>query len=116
MKQMNLKLTGIVRESRSGLDYIEVPDNEWYFDRLTNELFRFKDGLFYSHVCIDRAKGSFTTKGIIKKLPDSAVTAEVTPGVESHQLKQSHGAQTWTKITDKEALETWLLRRNKKHL
>ena len=53
---------------------------------MTNELFRFKDGLFYSHVCIDREEGSFTTKGVIKKLPDSAVTAEVTPGTDSHQL------------------------------
>ena len=28
MKQLHLKLTGIVCGSRSGLDYIEVPDNE----------------------------------------------------------------------------------------
>ena len=28
MKQLHLKLTGIVRGGRSGLDYIEVPDNE----------------------------------------------------------------------------------------
>ena len=87
MKQLHLKLTGIVRGGRSGLDYIEVPDNEWYFDHQTNELFCFKEGLFYVHVCIDRADRSFTTKGIIKKLPDSAVIATVDSNADSHQLK-----------------------------
>ena len=116
LKQLHLKLTGIVRGGRSGLDYIEVQDNEWYFDHQTNELFRFKEGLFYAHVCIDRADRSFATKGIIKKLPDSAVIASVDSNAEMHQLKQSHGIQTWTKVTNKEALESWLLRRNKKHL
>ena len=116
MKQLHLKLTGIVRGGRSGFDYIEVPDNEWYFDHQTNELFRFKEDLFYAHVCIDRADRSFTKKGIIKKLPDSTVVATVDSNADSRQLKQSHGVQTWTKITDKEALESWLLRRNKKHL
>ena len=96
--------------------YIEVPDNEWCFDHQTNELFRFKEGLFYAHVCIDRADRSFTRKCILNKLPDSAVIATVDSNTDSHQLKQSHGIQTWTKITDKEALESWLLRRNKKHL
>ena len=42
--------------------------------------------------------------------------ATVDSNADSHQLKQSHGIQTWTKITDKEALESWLLGRNKKHL
>ena len=46
VKQLHLKLTGIVRGGLSGLDYIEVPDNEWYFDHQTNELFHFKEGLF----------------------------------------------------------------------
>ena len=109
MKQLHLKLTGILRGNRSGLDYIEVPDNEWYFDHQTNELFRFKEGLFYAHVCIDCAEGTFTMKGIIKKLPDSAVIAEVTSTTETHQLRQSRGAQTWTKITDRDALESWLV-------
>ena len=102
-----------------GLDlitYIEVPDNKWYFDHQTNELFRFKEGLFCAQACIDRAGRNFTTRGIIKKLPDSAVIAEVTSNADLHQLKQPHGIQTWTKITDKEALESWLLWRNKKYL
>ena len=113
MNQLHLKPTGIVRGGRSGLDYIEVPDNEWYFDHQTNELFRFKEGLCYAHVCIDRADGSFATKGILTKLPDSAVITTVDTNTVSHQLKQSHVIYTWTKITDKEALESWLLRHNK---
>ena len=94
MKQLHLKLTGVVRGGRSGLDYIEFPDNEWYFDHQTNELFRFKEGLFYAHVFVNRADKSFMTKGIIKKLPDSAVIADVTSTADSHQLKQSYGIQT----------------------
>ena len=116
MKQLHLELTRIVRGGRSGLDYIKVPDNEWHFDHQINELFCFKEGLFYAHVCIVRADKRFTTKVIIKKLPDSAVIATVDSNADSHQLRQSHGIQTWTNITDKEALESWLLRRNKKHL
>ena len=42
--------------------------------------------------------------------------ASVDSNSDTHQLKQSHGIQTWTKVTNKEALESWLLRRNKKHL
>ena len=52
----------------------------------------------------------------MKKLPDSAVIATVDSNADLHQLIQSHGIQTWTNITDKEALESWLLRRNKKYL
>ena len=40
----------------------------------------------------------------------------MTSNTETHQLQRSRGAQTWTKITDREALESWLVRRNKKHL
>ena len=113
MKQLHLELTRIVRGGRSGLDYIKVPDNEWHFDHQINELFCFKEGLFYAHVCIVRADKRFTTKVIIKKLPDSAVIATVDSNADLHQLKQSHGIQTWTKITDNEALESSLLRHNK---
>ena len=52
MKQLNMKLSGVFRRGRSGLDYIEVPDDTWFHDQDSDEVFEIKDGLFCAHSCI----------------------------------------------------------------
>ena len=53
---------------------------------------------------------------MLKKLPPKTILAEVVVGESACTLMSSGGEQTWTKITETEIIEKWLLRRNKKHL
>ena len=87
-RQVNLRLSGLMKGERSGLDYIEVPDDKWYYDEKTEELYEFNDGLFCAHPCIDRVKKHFFTLSVLKKLPDSAKIVNASLSDEKLVLEQ----------------------------
>ena len=116
IKQLNMKLSGMIRRNQSGLDYIEVPDDTWFHDQGSDEVFEFKDGLFCAHNHIQASTNKYRQEYVLKKLPKKAIVATVSVGNGCLKLLSTGGVPAWTRITDTSAIESWLLSRNKKHL
>ena len=116
MKQLNMKLSGVFKCGRSGLDYIEVPDNTWFHDQDSDEVFEFKDGLFCAHSHIQASTNEYRLEYVLKKLPKKATVATVSVGDGCLKLINAGGVPAWTRITDTSAIESWLLRQNEKLL
>ena len=116
MKQLNMKLSGVFKSGRSGLDYIEVPDDTWFHDQDSDEVFEFKDGLFCAHSHIQASTNEYRLEYVLKKLPKKSTVATVGAGDGHLKLLSAEGVPAWTRITDTPAIESWLLRGNKKHL
>lgn len=76
-RQVNLKLSGMMKGEQAALDYIEVPNEKWYYNEETKELYEFNDGLFCAHPCIDKTKQYVSTSSVLKKLPDEAKVVDV---------------------------------------
>jgi hypothetical protein len=114
---MHQKLTRIIKGSRTGLDYVEVPTGEWYLAKDINELYHYDDGLFECHVAQEGQENSFYRHSSLK-VPPSKLT-EVTVTHSSNDIKVLPGVTgpiKWKKIIEKDEMEAILLLRNKKHL
>ena len=112
MKQLNMKLSGVFRCGRSGLDYIEVPDDTWFHDQDSDEVFEFKDGLFCAHSRIQERTSEYCQEYVLKKLPKKATVAAMSVSNGCLKLLSTGGLPAWTRITDTSAIERWLPCRN----
>jgi hypothetical protein len=110
------RLKSILKPEWSALDYIEVPNEKWYLHPNGNELYQFDSGIFVAHSQIE--DNIFEVFGTIKVLPNDAKVVEVeeTENAIAVTNPQSNQEVTWSKVTTPEDIESWLLRRNKRHL
>jgi hypothetical protein len=110
------RLKSILKPEWSALDYIEVPNEKWYLHPNGNELYQFDSGIFVAHSQIE--DNIFEVFGTIKVLPNDAKVVEVeeTENAIAVTNPQSNQEATWSKVTTPEDIESWLLRRNKRHL
>lgn len=116
-KKVNRRHSHIMKGDRSGLDYIEVPNDKWYYSLKHNEIYQFTDGLFLAHPCTSKDLKEYSLKSVLKKLPKEARIATITLNESCITLVSSNENHqpTWTKICKQHDIEGWLLRRNKKH-
>ena len=116
VKQLNARLTGIMSSERSGLDYIKVPNDTWFYSPRTNEILEFREGMFTAHAKVLGQVNRFYVRLIIKKLPGDARVAQVTEETSYIRLEAApRTAPSWRNITTQKDIEDWLLRRNKTH-
>ena len=110
------RISFIMKSEWSQLDYIEVPNKKWYLNANGMELFEFDNGIFIAHAM--EAKNAFNGFGIIKILPKGARAVEIERSEDIIFVTNpdSTAPDTWTKVTDPEEIESWLLRHNKRHL
>ena len=115
-KGMQRKLTSIFRPERSSLSDIEVPNDTWYYDPKSNELFEFDKGLFRAH-SKQTAPNTFHKVSTLKVLPPDAcvVTVEITDDAIINLDPDSTTPPTWTTVDKTDEVEGWLRQRNKKH-
>ena len=99
MKQLNMKLSGVFKSGRSGLDYIEVPDDTWFHDQDSDEVFEFKDGLFCAHSRIQEHMSEYCQEYVLEKLPKKATVAAVSVSDGCIKLLSTGGLPAWTRIT-----------------
>ena len=76
-KKVNRRHAYIMKGDRSGLDYIEIPEDEWYYNPKHKEIYQFSEGLFLAHSCTSENEKTFSPQSILKKLPKEARVAEV---------------------------------------
>ena len=112
------KVTRIFKPAPSPLDYIQVPQEKWFYDARGEELYEFDEGLFRAHPKLaDGPDWTFSKTSGLKTLPEHAKVVEVE--VEGDHIKcvTTHPSDppTWKNITTTEEIETWLARRNKRH-
>ena len=65
-----------MKPERSSLNYIEVPNETWYYSKDENELYEFDEGLFRAHQRIHRTE-AFHVASILKVLPKDSVIVDV---------------------------------------
>lgn len=115
-KGMFKRFKSILQAEWSSLDYIEVPNEKWYLDKDKNELYEFDNGIFVAHSQFE--DDLYEEYGSIKVLPKKAVVVDVDISEDIIHVKnpESITEQTWTKVSNPEEMESWLMRRNKRHL
>ena len=117
-KQMQRKMSHIMKPEYKPMTYIEIPNKEWYYSAETDKIYEFKEGLFYAHSRLPGPELKYTTTSIQKKPPSDSRVIEVNEDKEAITwiTEKSTDIPAWTKVTDPAKMEEWLLRRNKKHL
>jgi hypothetical protein len=110
------RLRSVLKPEWSSLDYIEIPNEKWYLHPNGNELYQFDNGIFVAHGQLEDT--IFAPFGTIKVLPDHAKEVDVESTEHAIAVLNPDLIQeaTWTKVTKLEEIESWLLRRNKRHL
>lgn len=74
-KATNKRLNGIFRPKWSSLDYIEVPNENWFLSKDGEELYEFDNGIFVAHQKIDERV--FEVFGVCKMLPPDPIVVNV---------------------------------------
>ena len=123
-RSMNHKMTSTIKESRSGLDRIEVPMYTWFYLARSKEIYRYNQGVFKAHTThtpqpglIPTASKSFYTHHHLKVPTEDTVRAEVSVGKELIILDKVYPpCKIWREVTDTEESETIILQQNKRHL
>lgn len=114
---MHQKLTRITKGCRGGLDYIEIPTHDWYWDKTNNELYHNNNGLFECHHLPQEQPGFFYTHSSLKVPPQDIVEVKIQLHTSAIQITQlSDQLISWKKVTNKIELENIIVERNKKHL
>ena len=115
---MQRKITGMLKKSYPLLDYIEIPNKKWYYSKKEDKLHKFDEGLFRAHPKLDTNETNMYNKASsLKVLPTDAKVVRVEQVNNAIKCLNPDSTEdpTWTQITNKEEMEDWLLRRNKKH-
>ena len=99
----------------SKLDYIEVPNDKWYYSKRNNEVYQFDNGRFSAHPRL--GKDMFHTTSTLKVLPDDALVANIERCNNDIKLTPAtiDIPPTWRMAMKVEDMVHWLFRRNKCH-
>ena len=72
------KTDNLFCSTRSMFDYVEVPNETWYYSRKYDELYEFDEGLFCAFPRLpDGEDHTFMKVSCLKVLPDDATIADV---------------------------------------
>jgi hypothetical protein len=123
-REVNRKLTGIVKGSYQSLDWIEVPTGEWYYSREKQEIYHYSKGVFESYAACSPSPSlrpthpyKFYRHHHLKVPHDDIVEAEVHDSGEHLILMTVYmPSQIWQTVTDTKEIEMLLLERNERHL
>lgn len=77
-RSVQRKLTTIMKGSRTGLDYIELPNDQWQYSATKDELYEFDEGLFKAHLRLP--DGTFRLASILKVPYKDAVGVQIRQG------------------------------------
>ena len=116
MNTMNNKLNMINHGDRGGLDYIEVPEGEWFKSEKSGELFRYNKGVFEAYPKNGETDGEYKKYHVIKVISDDLVEVSVEENEKSFIVKSEGEKIQWETIDTREEMEEQLLHRNKQHL
>ena len=123
-REINRKLTAIVKGPHQSLNWIEVPIGEWFFSREKGEIYRYDKGVFESYSAwspqpglIPTSPWKFYSHHHLKVPHDDIVHAQVSEQDGFLILEAVYKPATiWRTVTDVKEIETLLLERNKRHL
>jgi hypothetical protein len=123
-REVNRKLTGIVKGRFQSLDWIEVPTGEWYYSHVKKEIYRYDKGVFESYAAWSPSPSLIPTHPVkfyrhhhLKVPHDDIVEAMVEDDGEHYVLQAVYRPQqVWRTVTDTKEIETLLLERNERHL
>jgi hypothetical protein len=123
-REVNRKLTALVKGAHQGLNLIEVPIGEWFYSRSNREIYRYDHGVFECYSpwsptpsLIPTHPWKFYSHHHLKVPHEDIVHAEVYREGDFYMLNAvSLPTQIWRSVTDPEEMETLLLQRNRRHL
>jgi hypothetical protein len=123
-REVNRKLTGIVKGQFQSLDWIEVPTGEWYYSHVKKEVYRYDKGVFESYAAWSPSPSLIPSHPVkfyqhhhLKVPHDDIVEAMVEDDGERYVLKAIYRPhQVWRTVTDTKEIEMLLLERNERHL
>jgi hypothetical protein len=123
-REVNRKLTALVKGAHQGLNLIEVPVGEWFYSRSNREIYRYDHGVFECYSpwsptpsLIPTHPWKFYSHHHLKVPHEDIVHAEVYREGDFYMLHAvSLPTQIWRSVTDPEEMETLLLQRNRRHL
>jgi hypothetical protein len=123
-REINRKLTAIVKGPHQSLDWIEVPTAEWYYSHEKKEIYRYDKGVFECYSAWSPSVSLIPThpwlfyKHHRLKVPHSdIVEAQVTMTEQFIILTAIHKpSNLWKTVSDAKEIEKLILERNKRHL
>lgn len=123
-REVNRKLTNIVKGPHQSLDWIEVPVGEWFYSHTNKEIYRFHRGVFECYAAwtpspslIPSHPWKFYSHHHLKVPHDDIVHAQVRTEDEWLILEAIfRPMQIWRTVTDASEIEELLLERNCRHL
>jgi hypothetical protein len=123
-REVNRKLTAIVKGAHEGLNMIEVPMGEWFYSHSNREIYRYDQGVFECYSpwsptpnLIPTHPWKFYSHHHLKVPHDDIVHAEVELQDGYYiLLSVSLPAPIWRSVTDPVEMESFLLQRNRRHL
>ena len=115
-RQINRKLSAILKPNRSSLDYIKVLNEKWFHCAKTDELFEFDNGLFRAHPQHELDQ-HYEFISSLKVLPATAKVVDVE--IRDCGLFRTTASPcldpTWSIVSNPRQIKSWLARRNKRH-
>jgi hypothetical protein len=123
-REVNRKLTSMVKGSHQGLIMVEVPIGEWFYSHSNKEVYHYHRGVFECYAAwsptpslIPTHPWRFYSHHHLKVPHDDIVHAQVSLQGEFYILEAIfRPAQIWRNVTEPAEIEQLLLERNRRHL